>query len=270
METFRSRLDRLGRWSKDLPLSESNSQAAKEMRSVAVMASVSRIFVRQLFRLAYLLSADSGIQELLHRQVRDHSVKESRLWAAILALLPQEQEAAITGAVRTTCNDILDLTSGLLSSADAAGFQERLKDIAEEACEIWQGICRHSDAVRPDFELTDYEDFIWDQMSFEEGLPVFSGLGQVQDYDPDAVLFAIFPRLHVSFDGEEYPDTHGILFMTSCAQAAREEARSRRMVKPARNDSIRNRLLKSRRPSNKPNSPQEDSRDRLIKSSATA
>lgn len=75
----------------------------------------------------YLLSADSGIQELLHRQVRDHSVKESRLRAAILALLPQEQEAAITGAVRTTCNDILDLTSGLLSSADAAEFKSGSK-----------------------------------------------------------------------------------------------------------------------------------------------
>jgi hypothetical protein len=124
--------------------------------------------------------------------------------------------------------------------------------------------------VRPEFELTDYEDFIWDQMSFEEGLPVFSGLGQVQDYDHDVVLFAIYPQLHVSFDGEEYPDTHGILFMTSCAQAAREEVRSGKMVKPARNDSIRSRLLKSRRPSNKPNSPQEDSRDRLIGSSAAA
>jgi hypothetical protein len=118
-----------------LPLSESNSQAAEEMRSVAVMASVSRIFVRQLFRPTYL-PADSGIQELLHQQVRDHSVKESRLRAAILALLSQGQEAAITGAVRTTCNGILDLTSGLLSSADAAEFQERLKDITEEACEI--------------------------------------------------------------------------------------------------------------------------------------
>jgi hypothetical protein len=87
---------------------------------VAVMASVSHIFVRQFFRPTYLLSVDSGIQELLHREVRDHSVKESRLRAATLALLPHEQEAAITGAVRTTSNDVLDLTSGLLSSADAA------------------------------------------------------------------------------------------------------------------------------------------------------
>lgn len=253
-----------------MPLSESNSQAAKEMRSVAILASVSRVFVRQLFRPTYLLSADSGIPELLHRQVRDQSLKESRLRAAILALLPQEQEAAIAGAIRTTCKEILDLTSGLLSSSDAAEFQERLKDLVEEACEMWQGICRHSDAVRPDFELTDYEDSIWEQMFFEEGLPVFSGLGQIQDYDPDAVLFAIFPRLHVSFDGEEYPDTCGVLFMTSCAQAARKEGRSARMIKPARNDSIRNRLLRSRRPSNKPNLPQEDSRDGLTESSSTA
>jgi hypothetical protein len=79
--------------------------------------------------------------------------------------------------------------------------------------------------VRSDFELTDHEDFIWDQMSFERGSPVFSGLGQIQDYDPDAVLFAIFPRLHVWFDSDEYPDTHGVLLMTFCAQAAREEAR---------------------------------------------
>ncbi|KAM0714628.1 hypothetical protein Q7P37_009924 [Cladosporium fusiforme] len=95
IETFRSGLDRLGRWNKDLPLPESNSQAAKEMRSVAVLASVTRIIVRQLFRPTYLLAANSGLEDVLIRQVKDHSAKESNLKAAFLALLPQEQEATI-------------------------------------------------------------------------------------------------------------------------------------------------------------------------------
>lgn len=271
IETFRSRLDRLGRWSKDLPLCESNSRSAKEMRSVAVLASISRIFVRQLFRPTYLLTVDSGLQELLNRQVKDHDVKESRLRAAILALLPQEQDVAITGTIRATCKEVFDLISGLLSSPDETKFQEQLIDLAEEACEIWQGVCRHSDAVRPDFELADYEDMIWDQMRFEDGSPVFGNLGQVHDHDPDAVLFAIFPRLYVSFGSEEYPGTHGVLFMAACAQAAREEERSGRLVRPARNDSIRNKLLRSRRPSNKkPTSLREDSRNGIAESSIVA
>ncbi|KAM0721325.1 hypothetical protein Q7P37_003029 [Cladosporium fusiforme] len=95
IETFRSGLDRLGRWNKDLPLPESNSQAAKEMRSVAVLASVTRIIVRQLFRPTYLLAANSGLEDVLIRQVKDHSAKESNLKAAFLTLLPQEQEATI-------------------------------------------------------------------------------------------------------------------------------------------------------------------------------
>jgi len=247
-------LDGLGRWNKDLPLFESNSPAAKEMRSVAILASMSRIFVRQLFRPTYLLSVDSGLQEVLYRQAKDHSAKESRLRAAIIALLPQEREAAITGAVAMTCTEVSDLISGLLSPADATDFAEWLKEIAEEACEIWQDICRYSDSVRPDFALKDDEDYVWDQMFFEEGLPLFSDFGQIHDHDHDAVMFAIFPRLYVSFEGEEYPETHGVLFTTSHAQAARKEEQMAKISKPTRSDSVRTKLLRGRRPSARPTS----------------
>jgi hypothetical protein len=242
-----------------LPLPASNSQPAKEMRIVAVLASVSRIFVQQLFRSTYLLSADSGLQELLYRQAKDHSAKESKLRSFILALLPQEQEAVITGAVRTTCTEILDLTDGLLTPVDTANFQERLEDIAEEACETWQGFCRYIDTMRPSFELKDEEDFIWDQMIFDEGLPTFSDFGQIHDHDHDAAMFAIFPRLYSSFEGEDYPETHGVLFITSHAQAALEEQRMERISRPVRNSSVRTKLLRGRRPSNRPTSAQEGS-----------
>jgi hypothetical protein len=115
--------------------------------------------------------------------------------------------------------EVLDLTNGLLSSADAADFAGWVKEIAEEACEIWQGVCRYSDSVRPDFTLRDDEDYVWDHMFFAEGSPVFSDFGQIQDHDHDAVMFVMFPRLYVSFEGEEYPETHGVLFTTSHAQA---------------------------------------------------
>jgi hypothetical protein len=69
------------------------------------------------------------------------------------------------------------LTNGLLSPADAANFAEWLEDIAEEACETWQGICRYSDSMRPDFTLKDDEDYVWGQMFFEEESPVFSDFG---------------------------------------------------------------------------------------------
>jgi hypothetical protein len=224
------------------------------MRSVAILASMSRIFVRQLFRPTYLLSVDSGLQEVLYRQAKDHSAKESRLRAAIIALLPQEQETAITGAIAMTCTEVSDLTSGLLSPADAADFAEWLKEIAEEACEIWQDICRYSDSVRPDFALEDDEDYVWDQMFFEEGLPLFSDFGQIHDHDHDAVMFAIFPRLYVSFEGEELPETHGVLFTTSHGQTARKEEQMAKMSKPTRSDSVRTKLLRGRRPSARPTS----------------
>lgn len=236
---------------------------------MAVLASISRIFVQQLFRSTYLLSADSGLQELLYRQAKDHSAKESKLRSFILALLPHEQEAVITGAVRTTCMEILDLTNGLLNPTDTANFQERLEDIAEEACEIWQGFRRYIDPMRPSFELKDDEDFIWDQVSFEEGFPVFSDFGQIQDHDHDAAMFAIFPRLYSSFEGEDYPETRGVLFITSHAQAAREEERLARMSRPVRNSSVRTKLLRGRRPSNRPNSAQDGSQHGSFQEAAT-
>jgi hypothetical protein len=49
------------------------------------------------------------------------------------------------------CMEILDLTVGLLTPTDSANSQEGLEDIAEGACEIWQGICRYIDAMRPSF-----------------------------------------------------------------------------------------------------------------------
>jgi hypothetical protein len=79
-----------------------------------------------------------------------------------------------SGAVTTTCTDIFESTSGLLSCADAADFTGWLEEIAGEACEIWQDIWRCSDSVRPDFALKDDGDYIWDQMFSKEGSLVFS------------------------------------------------------------------------------------------------
>lgn len=144
---------------------------------------------------------------------------------------------------------MFDLTNGLLSSANAADFAEWAKEIAEEACEIWQGVCRYSDSVRPDFTLIDDEDYVWDQNFLEEGSPVFSDFGQIQDHAHDAVTFAMFPQLYVSFEGEEYPQTHGVSFTTSHAQVTRKEKRMAKISKPARSDSIRTKLLEGGRPS---------------------
>lgn len=146
------------------------------------------------------------------------------------------------------------MTSGLLSLADAADFGKWLKEITEQACEIWQDICRYSGSVRPDFTLKDDEDYIWDQMFFEERLPVFRDFGQIQDHNHDEAMFAILPRLDVSFEGEKFSETHEVLFTTSHAQVARKEEWLAKVSKPTRGDSVRAKLLRGRRPSARPSS----------------
>lgn len=106
--------------------------------------------------------------------------------------------------------------------------------------------------MRADLELSDDEDLIWQQIHFESGSLVLEDLGQIEDCDIEAVMFAVFPRLYVTFQGEEDPGTQGVLFMRSHTQSARVEEKSAKISKPARNGSIRHRLLRNRRPSNDP------------------
>jgi hypothetical protein len=114
--------------------------------------------------------------------------------------------------------------------------------------------------VRPDFALEDDEDYTWDQMFFEEGLLLFSDFSQIYNHDYDVVMFAIFPRLYVSFEGEELPKTHRVLFTTLHAQAARKEEQIAKMSKPTRSDSVRTKLLRGRRPSARLTSARVDNR----------
>jgi hypothetical protein len=257
VETFRARLERLGIRSGQLPLLSSNSQAAKHMRCVAILASVARIFADYLFQPTYLLPANSGMRDLLARQAKEHGAKESNLRASLQALLPGEQELASSKAIGTACDAIIALVSEFLPHTDEASFRTQLRDIAEEACETWQEICRSTDAARTSFEVTHYDNWNWDQLTFQSGQAVTSDLGQLSaEEEQDAVVFAVFPRLYVSFEGDEDPETHGVVFMRSQTDLAREEDRLVSNPRLARNDSARNKLPNRRRPSNGSNAAQ--------------
>lgn len=249
-------MERLGLQSERLPLLPSNTRAAKHMRCVAILASVARVFANHLFQPTYLLPANSGMRDLLARQAKDHSAKESNLRASLQLLLPEEQESASSQAIEATCDVIITLVSGFLSPAEETGFCTQLRDIAEEACDAWRVICCSTDAVRTSFGITHYNNWNWDQLTIQSDQPVTSDLGQLSVVDQDAAIFAIFPRLYASFEGDEDPETHGVLFMKSQTNLAREEGKLASNPRLARNDSTRNELPKRRRPSNAANSTQ--------------
>lgn len=220
------------------------------MRSVVILASLAHTIDFHIFQPTYFLPPNSGIRNLLTRQAQDESRKESAIRAMAQALLPRDQDTVASGRVIQACDELIQDFGALLPPEGATKFRENLKEIVEDARDVWRNILRSRDAVEPSFALQYYRDWIWHEMRFENGRAVVRDHTQDANADRDIPLFAIFPRMCISEEGGQDPVTHGVLFTRSQTLAAREET-EQQPSSPGlgRGHSVLTRRLRPRQPS---------------------
>lgn len=223
-QAFQTQFQTPGHWGSHLPLPQSNTEAAKQARCVAVMAVIARLFTDIIFQPTHLISSQGEMKQLLVRQARSHPSKEASFRASLLALLPDEQEMASSVVINTACTQIMAAVSGLLSHDGRARFRKVLQDIAEDASDVWREVCSLEECVELSFELSHYTDWNWRHLSFQSGLLQMPELHPYPAVGVDEALFVVFPRaFSISDPQEDYPETHGALLMASQTVKAREE-----------------------------------------------
>ncbi|KAK1093100.1 hypothetical protein LTR48_003000 [Friedmanniomyces endolithicus] len=229
-----------------MPMPEGNTDAGKHMRCVAILGSLARGFTDSLFQPTYLLPENSGIRDMLLRQANADPERESTLRALLQGSLPNEQEHAASKRVETVCNRLMMEVSFLLSSDENARLQKSLTILADEASEAWREICCFTEAVAPSFEIVQFTEWSWNSLIYKAGRLVIDEQAQQAGDNREQIVFVVFPRL---YDGERHPETHGVLFMWSEAQAPmRDVAPVQLSSRQGRSDSTRSRLH-SRKPS---------------------
>lgn len=193
------------------------------MRSVVILASIVRTMDVYIFQPTHFLAPNSGVRDLLTRQAREDSRKESAFRAMMQALLPREMDTAATGKVNQMCDEVMQDFGPLLSSELSKKFREELLDITEDARDIWRNIVLSKDAVQPSFVVQYYQDWNWQVFRFHDGEYKVEYAPQHATSGLDEPALALFPRIYMYDEEGQDPLSHGVLFMKAETQIAKDE-----------------------------------------------
>lgn len=192
-----------------MPLPQSNTSAAKQMRVAAVLAVLSRSLHRHVFRPVYLIEEDDGghvngpptpghhganggvhganghhtnghpppdrdsLARLLQVLDVDNPARENNFRATLLAAVPERQRASAARRARTVAREVSWHVQDLLGGSQYEAFCGRLEAACTLACAQWMLIQRASVRIEAYFGPP-YDDFDWQILP----LPHFEGDGE--------------------------------------------------------------------------------------------
>ncbi|ORY18328.1 hypothetical protein BCR34DRAFT_610336 [Clohesyomyces aquaticus] len=209
-----------------IPLPQSNSEAAKEMRIAMVVGILARLVDRYIFQPTYILDDESGFRELLRRQVAVDDKKEAFTRGMFLSMFPEEQECwAKNGRDRVIEDLIKDVVVHFLAPGDIGSFREELENVVVQAQECWRTVQYCNRRLEPSFRYTHDTNFGWQTFEFQIANPREGNqpVSPVAADDPEDELFVIFPRVYIVKCKQ--PITPGAVLRKAQFRAAALEAR---------------------------------------------
>jgi hypothetical protein len=212
----------------NIPLPQSNSDIAKDMRVAAVLGVLARLIDKYIFQPTYLLSEESGFRELLRREAKVDQRKERFARGTILSMFPNQQEA--NGDERIVCviDDLLrdaDLAALLTREANMS-FQDELDTFLEKVKDTWRSIQHSKQKLEPTFVYGPDTGGHW--QNFELQVPATKeGKRPVSSLASDDVedeLTVILPWIYL-IGSEMKPITKGIVLQKAQFRVAAQELR---------------------------------------------
>lgn len=185
-----------------VPLPLSNSNAAKQMRLVIILAILAREIDKHIFQSTYLLSEDSQIRELLARTAVHASEKESFCRSILLSIDPDAHVKSRDTRVQTVVRNVSSALFDLLPENRFQEFRGSLDKVAREAAGVWEPFQRSKKRYEPDFEPLQWGDGEWDPFMFPG-----DGEDQMLEGFPDSNLLTVFPRISIIDDNGRSPCT---------------------------------------------------------------
>lgn len=209
-----------------IPLPQSNSGAAKEMRIAMVIGVLARLVDKYIFQPTYVLGDSSGLRDLLLRQAVVDDKKETFARRMLLSMFPEEQEAEAKIRRDWVIQDLVeDVLVHFLDPENIREFEKELENVVVQAQECWRTVQYCNQRLEPSFRYTHDTNFRWQTFEFQitnprEGKQPVS---PVTADDSEDELFVIFPRVYVV--KSEQPITHGAVLRKAQFRAAAQEAR---------------------------------------------
>ncbi|KAL3417330.1 MEI5 protein [Phlyctema vagabunda] len=209
-----------------IPLPQSNSLAAKQMRIATLLATFGGLITEHIFQPIYIMEDKDGrdeVRTLLVRLARTNSKKESLCRALLLSLFPDDQARNCTKAMEHVTRDVSGRIRPLVSEAQYDNFKLDVKKVVRMAYEAWYLLQASREKFEPFFQKVPYEEFEWKPLNFE-GRRGDAENGSVLEFsEDDEPILMIFPPVFVVADSEPEPVTPGIVLMRSQTRLAVEE-----------------------------------------------
>lgn len=181
-----------------VPLPQTNSVHAKQMRIAVVLAHLARAVDKYLFDPTYILGAESGLREVfLDQAVRDYK-RESFCRAILLSMPLDEQD--IEDRIESVVEEVVPPVEDLLSDA-AEQFGADVAEFAMKAYQVWRIMQRTTKRFEPKFNVALGNATSCDSIQFSETLIVEPP--EAVQGGTDEALITILPRLYLIEEGKE-------------------------------------------------------------------
>ncbi len=206
----------------NIPLPHSNSSAAKQMRTAALLAVLARQLDALIFQPNYILGDfdETHIRSLLVELATRESKKESFCRALLLSYQASEQAANAAERVYDVVSEVSSFVQQMLTPPQLEKFEKELKDVVEQALGAWRVAQLSQEKFEPMFMLDHPDDdlkYCWKALQFTNiesitnassgrSTPLENGSGNDE-------LLSIFPRMYSIADQEPEPVMPGVALM---------------------------------------------------------
>ncbi|KAH8704351.1 hypothetical protein GQ44DRAFT_778190 [Phaeosphaeriaceae sp. PMI808] len=210
-----------------IPLPQSNSEVAKEMRIATALGIFARLVNKYIFQPTYILEDGDELRGLLRRQAAVDDKKESFARGMFLSMFPEEQESESAAETRRqwVIGGLIGNVVHFLASDAVGMFREELENVLVQAQKTWRTIQYSKQRLEPSFRYTPDTNFGWQTFECqvanirEREQPVSPTTAD----DPEDELFVIFPRIYIV--KSKQPITAGIVLRRARIRAAAQEVR---------------------------------------------
>ncbi|KAF2633277.1 hypothetical protein BU25DRAFT_416521 [Macroventuria anomochaeta] len=146
-----------------IPLPQSNTDAARRMRTAIILGALTRLVDKFVFQPTYLLDEESGLREILRDEASVDPVKERYTRGILLSMSPDEQEANSEGILHHVAKELLETANvrALLTPETFDAFPQALDDFVGQCREEWKIIQRGKQKLEPSFAYSTCSNHPW-------------------------------------------------------------------------------------------------------------
>lgn len=218
-------------FSHQVPLPQSNSDAAKQMRIAVISAILAREIDKHIFQPSYILPEDSGIRELLADLAMKNSKKESFCRALLLSIDPDTQAKNLEKRMKQVVTNVGSYLDGLLSETQYTAFCRSLEEVVKDAADLWKTIQHSRAKYEPDFDPLEWGDTELDPFPYAEASTA-SDQDMNRGGNNDENLLFVFPRLCQVQNNERNPCNFATSLRRWQCLAAERELKKREPSSP--------------------------------------